>query len=70
MTIGEAYDPVARERWQPLSDAAVVGIALAAIGGAWATRWPLGLVLGVALAVRRRLRRSCTRGRGRGGSPR
>ncbi|HWM19170.1 MAG TPA: ComEC/Rec2 family competence protein [Ilumatobacteraceae bacterium] len=51
MTIGEAYDPVARERWQPLSDAAVVGIALAAIGGAWATRWLLGLVLGAALAV-------------------
>ena len=33
MTIREAYDPAAPERWQPLSDGAVVGVAIAAIGG-------------------------------------
>ena len=33
MTIREAYDPATRERWQPLSDGAVVAIAVAAIGG-------------------------------------
>jgi competence protein ComEC len=51
MTIPGAYDPAARERWQPLSDAAVVAIAVAAIGGGWATRWPLGLAFGIALAL-------------------
>ena len=51
MTIRRAYDPAAPERWQPLSDPAVVAIALAAVGGGWATRWPFALLIGVAIAV-------------------
>jgi competence protein ComEC len=50
MTIREAYDPAARERRQPLSDVAVLAIALGAIGGGWSTRWPVATVIGVGLA--------------------
>ena len=71
MTIAEAYDPAARERWQPLSDGAVVAIAIAAIGGGWAARWPLAVVFGWrpgrALVIGAR---SGGRDRRRGRSPR
>jgi competence protein ComEC len=51
MTIPEAYDPATPERWQPLSDGAVLAIALAAVGGALASRWTIALAFGVGLTT-------------------
>lgn len=45
-----SYGAVGQRRWQPLTDAVVLGTSVAVLLGAWAASWLVGMAAGVAIA--------------------